>query len=233
MAKRKKCSICNSIHADKVNDMLTRGVPYTVIVAYLKDRNFKTSKMTISRHKRFCLDTREPAKEVEKARKRGQGRKKKLPAEIIQHARHPHAPDAASQKQKTAYVEAVAAMEEEVDVLSEMLMLLRLSRERLGRAVVEEQTIGQVLPTTGSAIKEHAVLLDKFRQFMEGLDTIKQARYSELVQLVNLILCAPEISDRSRAEFLALIESPERREEILAIVEAEKAHDSAGKGKEK
>lgn len=223
----RKCKICTSAYVKQVNDMLARNTPYSVIVSYLKDRNFSVSEMTVSRHKRKCLKNIKTntvrvlkATRVKRDRDADGSKEAKRIDQVIQGSRIVAASSASTKAAQQSYLIHLKKMKEDIDILNELLYVLAVSKDRVERALAEEHATGLIMNTTATAIKNYEGALKDFHEITSGMDSLQKLRYVQLVQMINAILCSTTISDRTRYELLALMEDEDARKRMLEQITA-------------
>jgi len=217
----RKCKICTSAYAKEINDMLSKGVPYSVIVKWAHDRAFDLSSMTVSRHKNRCLAGAKTAtaravvatKQKKRTDKTGRKAAKRL-ERVIVNANPNYTSDDAYVEKGKSYERYVKQLQGDIDILNELLWTMGVSKERVDRAIQEETNSGLVLATTGSALKDYGNLLSKFHDITSGMDSLQQIRYVQLVQMLNLILCNSAVSDRTRFELMELLQDQQLKREL-------------------
>jgi len=227
-----KCKVCLSSCTHEVNDMLSRRVAYRLIKAFLKERAYEISEMAISRHKRNCLEKGAKAV-VRRVATRSKARTKKAATDdaeqtrdarrqelVIRSTMPDNAPASSRPDRQRRFVRYLKKMKEDVDVFSESIWLLALSKDRVERAIEEEIDTGLVISTTGQAIKEYGWLLRQFHEMSQGLDSLAKLRYVQMIQLLNTIIGSAKLSDRTRFEIMGLLQDPEAKGEIEAQVAA-------------
>jgi len=230
----KKCKICVCQWTAQVNDMLGKSVPYSVIEAFLKDKGFLVSAMSISRHKNRCLANakvnvrrvthREAAKQTPNNKDGTKRGKTKRVETLIQgpqkgwnenptNVRGQVCKDEFENRQRVWEAE-IERMKEDFDILTEFVYLISVAKDRVDRGVQEERRSSLVLATTGAAIKDYGVLLDKFNTITAGMDSIARLKYIQLIQMFNALFCNSKLSDRSRFELMSLLDDPDTKKEL-------------------
>lgn len=222
-----KCTICNSIYRKNVDDMLEKKVPQTVIVAFLKDKGIKLSVMSVSRHLHKCIlgegsKSRQISKEgIRKAQQKARNVKKKSTtkraAETTKNmiANNPDYLDHKNPaRQKAKYQQQLKQMEKDINVINEFVFLLSAAKRRIQRAMEEEEESQLVLATTGKAMADYGVLLQKFNEITQGMESLQSLRYAELIQMIANIFAKSPISDQTRKDILSVVNQYIEEEEI-------------------
>jgi len=214
-----KCKICNSIHTPQVNDMLEKNVPQTVVVAYLKDKGLILSAMSVSRHLHNCLlkdgkkqrqvqkgGIRNAQAQAKHNTKKGKDVKLRSNQKNMNRTDTNHARDTNGARKRRAYIAELEKLEKDVDVVNEYVFILKASKERVARGLVEEDTANLVLATTGKALSDYGALLQKFNEITQGMESLQSLRFAELIQMVGNMFAKTPITDRSRNELLNVVD---------------------------
>lgn len=233
MVNLNQCIICQCIHVDKVNDMLSRRVSYPTIVDFLKQKGIKLSRQSISRHNNNHLKTQVKAKQVQKkgllkvkALAKPSKDTKKTPLQTmkkdnqIQTQQERFIPqDIHGDKHKLQYLEELKKMNEDVDVINEYLFAMGVAKDRLKRGLDEEADSGLVLATTGNAIKDYTTMLKNFNEITAGMESLQKLRFAQLAQMIGNLFIQTPLTDKTRSELLEVVKKISPNVEPVRVVE--------------
>lgn len=232
MAKLSQCIICNCLFTEEVDDLLAKGMSYPIIVKFLKDKGINLSTQSVYRHNHKHRLANEKPKQIQKgkirnaqsrARSRKKSTKKTVRADnkVIQ-ATSPAVPRTHSERAKEIqYQKYLSRMKEDIDVIDEMLYVLSVSKDRVERALAEEQESGLVLATTGQAVKDYQQALAKFNEITSGMDSITQLRFAQLVNMVGNVFTQGPITDQTRHDLLQMMTEVEEKKKKQDAIEVE------------
>lgn len=109
-------------------------------------------------------------------------------------------------KRRFSYLNTLANMKKDINVMDEYVYVIAVSRDRVERALDEEAKSGLVLGTTATAISDYGKLLKMFKEATSGMESLTQLRFAQIVNMVGNVFTQTGISDKTRAELLAVME---------------------------
>ena len=220
-AKLTQCIICQSLFLDQVDDQLSKGIPYKTIVLYLKDKGIELSNTSVGRHNNnHRLNDLKPKQiqkgNIQRAKTRAKGNTKKHATRtdletksnkrvVNNVTRTP--PNREAAKEKASYMYYLRKMREDINVINELLELMAIQKDRLHRANEEEADTNLILATTTNVIKDYRQSLKDFHDITSGMESIKELRMAEMIQMIVGLLMRESISDQTRFELLTLMET--------------------------
>jgi hypothetical protein len=213
--------------------MLRRGVSYPTIALFLKEKGIKLSTQSISRHNKNHVKKNEKPKQVQKKGlikvKQLANPKKREPQtpnqrlkkdNQIQTQQERFIPqDIHGDKHNLQYEQELKKMTEDVDVINEYLFAMGVAKDRLKRGLDEEADSGLVLATTGNAIKDYTGMLKNFNEITAGMESLQKLRFAQLAQMIGNLFIQTPLTDKTRAELLAVVTKISPSVEPVRVVE--------------
>ena len=246
MVKLTQCIVCNSKWKDAVDDQLKHGLTYASVCAFLKDKGLILSEQSISRHnKNHRLSNKKP-KQVQKGnikrakakanppepapdrtpagKKRGKFHDGNIKRDILLEETELAKRKSTIKEQELSYAKELEALSQDIDVIKEYIELLAISKNRIKRALDEEDDTGLVLATTSTALKDYQSALKNFHEITSGMESITKLRFSQLVQMVGNIFVQAPLTDQARLELLTLLEHQTLHPEPIRVVQSDDAN---------
>lgn len=203
-------------YREEIDQKLRDKIAYTKIAAWLAKRDVIISTSSIARHKKNHLINEENPEVIQKEAIR----KAKAKAEkdkSMSKGLPINSPNEILTAEQYGYIQELEKLKKDFDAINEMVETLAIAKNRMLRAINEENDNGLVLATTGRAIKDYAELVQDFKDMMSGSDSIAKMRFTQLINMITEIFGSTDISDITRHELYGLLGGFEDDAEVPSI----------------
>lgn len=224
--------------------MLSKGVNYPTVVKFLQDKAIPISSVSVGRHNnnhrlasigvKKKITTKSKKKSTKPKRRKGRaaqttfGDTHKLREERAKAAFERDLTEIEKRRKKV--LKNVMKLEEDFNVLDELSLTVQLTKDRMFRAIEEEQDTKLVLPVTSHAFKDHIQAMKVYTETSSGMNKTEY-NFAQLVNVVGSIFALPALSDKAKGEMLDVIdqfgiEEVEQLPEVIDITDETKDSNS-------
>lgn len=233
--RRTTCKVCNSQVMDDVNLLIKDGLNEHQISEHFRLKNIIIPVGSIRFHKKnhYSFQISKLKKSRKKVKKKSTSTKKKSTIkstkqkitnklannskvkykkandnrktqEIINDSDDNIADKQLLQKRKK-YIKRINKIYKDFDIISEMVFMLKLQKERVFMAKEAEEQAGVPLSVTGKAYDEYQKSLAKVHELTKGMESLKELRFAEVAQMFIGLMSRKPLSDRSRFELFTVL----------------------------
>ena len=245
MVKPSTCKVCNSPFVKEIDIMLSKGISYPVIVNFLKDKSTVISSVSVGRHNNNHRipslgvkpkTTKKSSKKSTKKPKRKKGKAKQAMNSGDYETREQRNLAAFERdlsqinKRRKKVLKNVMKLEKDFNILDELELTVQLAKDRMFRAIEEEQDTKMVIPVTSHAIKDHIQAIKVYAEASAGMNKT-EFNFAQMVNVVGDIFALPALSDKAKSEMLSVIDQfgineVEPLPEVIDITEETKDSNS-------